>query len=138
MDSPEHQASSIDRDPGHDPSFPAVVQRLHRLTVYARWLVVLVLWLTVGPLSLWGLRDTFSLLQQYFTWAALRYGLAYHPFAAVGLALCVGMTLATLVWQSRNILFGLPKPERQRLEKQVLKIRQQGRSHPLWKWLYPQ
>lgn len=138
MDSPKHQADPIDLNPGQDPSFQAAVQQLHKLTVYARWLVVLVLWLTVGLLSLWGLRDTFSLLKQYFTWAALRYGLAYHPFAAMGLAICVGMTVATLVWQSRNILFGLPKLERQRLEKQVLKIRQQGRVHPLWKWLYPQ
>jgi hypothetical protein len=45
------------------------------------------------------------------------------------------MTLAVLIWQSRNILFGLPENEQRRLEQQVLRIREQGQSHPLWKWI---
>ncbi len=118
-----------------DPRFQAEVDRLYRLTLYGRWLVVGVLWLTIGLVSLWGLRYPISLMLDYFTWAALRYGLAFHPVAAVGLALCIGMTVAVLVWQSRNILFGLPRRERQRLEQQVSRIRQQGNSHPLWKFV---
>ncbi|MGV0028438.1 hypothetical protein [Phormidesmis priestleyi] len=120
-----------------DPGFQSAVQRLHELTVLMRWLLALGSWLTIGLLSLWDLREPIALLRQYFTWAALRYGLAYHWPASVGLGLCVGVTLSTLIWQSRNILFGLPLIERQRLEKQVLKIHQQGQSHPLWKWVYP-
>ncbi len=121
-----------------DPKFRSAVQRLHRVTIYGRWLFVLGLWLTVGSFSLWGLRYPISLLRDYFTWAALRYGLAYHPIAAIGLGLCIGMTVSVLVWQSRNILFGLPRAEQQRLEKMVLKIHQQGVSHPLWRWVAPE
>jgi hypothetical protein len=47
----------------------------------------------------------------------------------------LGVTLGILVWQIRNWLFGLPKRERKRLEKAVLRIRQQGPSHPLWKFV---
>lgn len=133
----EPQTSPDSEQPKLDANFRAAVQRLHRLTVYARWAVAALLWSTLGTLSLWNLKETISLLQQYFTWSALRYGLAYHLLAAIGLSLCVGVTVSTLVWQSRNVLFGLPQSEQQRLEKQVLKIRQQGQSHPLWKWLYP-
>jgi hypothetical protein len=118
-----------------DPKFQASIQRLHELTVLGRWLAIIALWLTVGAASLWGLRYPISLMQEYFTWAALRNGLANHPISAMGLGLCIGLTIGVLVWQSRNILFGLPKDEQERLEKMVLRIRQQGESHPLWKWL---
>lgn len=118
-----------------DPTFQQEVERLHRITVYARWLVVCLLWVSVAPLSLWGLRSEIILWQQYFTWVALKYGLAYHRLPAAGLALCIGMTAAVLLWQSRNILWGRPPEEQQRLEKQVNRIRQQGESHPLWKWV---
>jgi hypothetical protein len=111
------------------------IVRLHRLTVYGRWSFVLFLWLTVAPLSLWGLRYPISLLREYFTWSAVRYGLAYHPISAIGLSLCIGMTVAVLIWQSRNILLGLPDKDKQRLARQVQRIRQQGRSHPLWQWI---
>ncbi|MCS6813032.1 MAG: hypothetical protein NZ772_05595 [Cyanobacteria bacterium] len=120
---------------GTDNLLQHQVQRLQRLTVYTRWVVVSILWLTVGSYSLWLLRDDIVLMYQYFTWAALRYALAYQPVAAVGISLCIGMTVAVLVWQSRNILWGLPRSERQRFEQQVLRIRKQGPSHPLWKWV---
>lgn len=123
--------------PAKDPTFQAAVQRLHNLTVCGRWLTVLGLWLTVGSLSLWNLRYPISLLQDYFTWAAVRWAIVFQPLPALGLGFCVAMMIAVLVWQSRNILVGLPKLERQRLEKQVFKIREQGSTHPLWKWVYP-
>jgi uncharacterized membrane protein len=116
-----------------DPIFKQQVQRLHQLTVYGRWLVVGLLWVSIGFLSLWGLRAEIVLWRQYFTWVAVRYGLYYNPLPTFGLALCIGMTVSVLVWQSRNILLGLPSEEQQRLEKQVYRIRQQGPSHPLWK-----
>lgn len=116
-----------------DPTFRLQVQRLHRLSVYGRWLVVGLLWVSIGLLSLWGLRSEIALLRQYFTWVAVQYGLYYNPLPTLGLALCIGMTASVLVWQSRNILLGLPQQEQQRLEQQVYRIRQQGPSHPLWK-----
>ena len=124
-------SSSLD----NDPIFQAEVQRLHELTVYGRWLVVAFLWLSVGALSLWALRGEIALWLENFTWAAVRYGLVYNRLPAVGLGLCIGMTLAVLVWQSRNILLGLPRKEKLRLEQQVRRIRQQGSSHPLWRFV---
>ncbi|MGQ9870526.1 hypothetical protein [Leptodesmis sp.] len=118
-----------------DPLFREQVDRLHRVTVYARWIFAGILWLTVGSISLWGLRYPISLLREYFTWSAVRYGLVFNPYPAFGLFLCLGVTLGILVWQIRNWLFGLPKRERKRLEQAVLRIRQQGPSHPLWKFV---
>lgn len=137
MDKPEDESQKITEltDAKLDPIFQQEVERLHNLTVWGRWLLVVVLWITIAPVSLWALRDEIALLQQYFTWAALKYGLAYNTLPAVGLALCYGMTAAVLIWQSRNILWGMPLQEQRRLEKQVNRIRQQGASHPLWKWV---
>jgi hypothetical protein len=118
-----------------DPTLQTQVQRLYQLNVYARWLVVSALWLTVAPWSLWTLRREIGLWLEYFTWSVVRYGLAYHRLAAVGLGLCLGVTTAVLVWQSSNILWGLPPEQQRRLERQVRHIRDQGASHPLWKWV---
>lgn len=135
MDQPEEPSITDPEFENSDASFIQQVQRLHKLTIYGRWLFVACLWLTIAPVSLWGLRTEMALWQQYFTWVAVRYGLFYHPLSTFGLAFCIGMTASVLVWQSRNILFGLPQAEKQRLEKQVYRIRQQGPTHPLWKWV---
>lgn len=123
--------------PQQDPTFEQEVQRLHEYTVAARWVVVLLLWLTVGSFSLWALRNDIRLLSDHFTWASVRYALSlrYNPIPAIGLTFTVSMTVAVLVWQSRNILFGMPPSERSRLEQQLLRIRQQGSSHPLYSWI---
>lgn len=118
-----------------DPIFKQQVQKLYQLIVYGRWLVVALLWLTVGSLSLWGLRSEIALLLQYFTWVAVRFGLYYNPLPTLGLTFCIVMTISVIVWQSRNILLGLSPQEHKRLEQQVHKIRQQGATHPLWKWI---
>jgi hypothetical protein len=118
-----------------DPTFQIQVRRLYQLTVYARWLVVSILWLTVGSWSIWTLRREIGLWLEYFTWSAVRYALAYNRLAAVGLGLCLGATTAVLVWQSSNILWGLPPEQQRRLERQVRRIRERGSSHPLWKWV---
>ena len=120
---------------GSDPAFGRQVQRLYQLTVYSRWLLILFIWLTVVPVCLWNLRMEISLWQEYFTFAAVRYGLISHPLASLGLAFSIGMMLAVLIWQSRNILFGLSLEEKKRLENQVWRIRQQGANHPLWRWI---
>ena len=118
-----------------DGNFQSEVQGLHKLTVYGRWLTVIFLWISVGSLSIWGLRDEIALWLEHFTWAAVRYGLSFHRWPTLGLGLCLGMTLAVLAWQSRNMVRGLPLREKQGLEQQVRRIRQQGPSHPLWKWV---
>jgi hypothetical protein len=124
-----------DADDGSNQAFQQEIERLHRLTVYGRWFVVGLLWLTVGSLSLWGLRYPISLILDHFTWSAVRYGLVFHRLSAIGLAICVGSTLGVLIWQSRNILMGIPDREKKRLEQQVARIRQQGPTHPLWKFI---
>lgn len=134
MEQPEGQTPQIEQT-DLDPMFKRRVQRLHELTVYGRWLVVSILWLTVAPLSLWGWRYELSLLRSQFTWIALRYSIVYNRLPALGLGLCIAITLAVLVWQSRNILLGIPQQEQRRLEQQVRRICQQGPSHPLWKWV---
>lgn len=121
-----------------DSTFQQQVERLHQVSVSGRWLVVAGLWLTVAPVSLWNLRSEISLWLDYFTWTAVRYGLAYHRLAAMGLGLCLGMTLAVLLWQTRNLLWGRSQREQRRLEQQVLQIRRQGPSHPLWQWVCKQ
>ena len=93
------------------------------------------MWISIGSFSIWGLRDEIALWIENFTWAAVRYGLYFHRWPTLGLGLCLGMTLAVLTWQGRNIVRGLPLREKRRLEEQVRRIRQQGSSHPLWKWV---
>ena len=111
------------------------LQRLHQVAVYSRWFLVGLLWISLAPWSLWSLRSEFALWRDYFTWTAVRYGLAFNLLPAVGLTLCIALTVSTLIWQSRNILFGLPKRQRKQLKQRLLKIRQQGESHPLWRWV---
>jgi hypothetical protein len=88
------------------------------------WLFTSGLWLTVGAASIWALRRTWFQLGDYFTWAALRYGLAFNRPAAIGLGLCLGLTIALLVKESRFILFGLTRKERQDLLKALRKGKQ--------------
>lgn len=118
-----------------DQDLDLQTQRLYHLMILGRWFVIAILWLTIGILSLWGMRREISLLQEYFTWSAVRYALAYHRLPALGLALCVGMTVGALVWHSRNILCGLPPREKMRLVNHVRRIREQGPSHFLWQWV---
>ena len=118
-----------------DPELAQQVQRLHLVTVYSRWVLVLGSWLVVIPISLWQLQEEIALMQSHFTIAALRYALIFNPVCFVALAWCLGITTAVLLWQSSNILFGFSSAYRHRLEKQVRRIRKQGQSHPLWRWV---
>lgn len=82
------------------------------------------------------MRKVWEVALEYFTWSAIRVGMIFHPLATIGLGLCIGMTLSILVWQSRNIVWGLPKSEQEWLQQRILKIQQQGPSHPLWAKVY--
>ena len=111
------------------------IQKLHQLIVWGRWGVALLLWLTLAPVCLWHLRREIGLWWEHFTWAAVRYGLVHHRWSTMGLSVCIGLTAAILVWQSRNILMGFPPKYQRWLEHQVQQIQQQGPSHLLWKWV---
>jgi hypothetical protein len=119
-----------------DPDFVADLERLDVLTVRLRWAVVVGLWLTIGALSLWQMREPLWLMSQYFTWAALHYAFRFNRWSALGIMICMVMTLSVLLSQSRNILFGRSASDQERLHQQLLRIKQQGESHPLWRWLY--
>jgi hypothetical protein len=118
-----------------DPIFKNQIDNLYRINVYGRWAVIALLWSTIGVYSLWDLRYPITLILEDFTWAAVKYGLYFQPIPAIGLSLCVAMMTGTLVWQSRNSIWGLPKSELHHLTRQVCQIRKQGSSHPLWKWV---
>ncbi|MGB0562853.1 MAG: hypothetical protein ACPGVO_13770 [Spirulinaceae cyanobacterium] len=110
--------------------------QLQQAMVGLRWLVVAGLWLLILPGALWAVRDEIQLLRSHFTWVGLRYAIAYNPWVAFGLSLCLGMTTSVLVWQSRNILFGRPQREQYRLQQLLERIERQGRRHPLWHWVH--
>ncbi len=120
------------------PQFEVAIQRLHQLILWGRWLAVIVLWLGLAPLSLYALRSEVTLWFDYFTWSALRYGLAFNPMPTLGLALCLASLLSALLWQSQHALLGISDRERQRLLRRVQRIHQQGPSHPLWRWTFGQ
>ena len=115
--------------------FQQKVSRLHQLTVYGRWLFVLFSWLTFGLYALWNLKAEIALWLDYFTWAAVYYGLQFNFLPTICLTFCVAATISVLVWQSRNLIWGLPKSEKRQLEKRVEKILASGKKHPLWKWI---
>ena len=111
------------------------VQRLIEVQTYLRWIFDGVLWLTVGTASIWALRSDIELWIAAFTWAAVRISLISNSLPFLGLGLCVAMTLATLVWQSSIILWGVNQRERRSLINQVKRIKEKGKSHPLWRWV---
>jgi hypothetical protein len=118
-----------------DSNLKKQVKRLHQLTVCTRWLFVLGCWLTLGSLGIWRLQEEIGLWREHFTWVAVRYAIVYNRIPALCLAFCIGVTAATLIWQTNYTLRGLSAQQRQRLEKQVKKIQAIGPRHPLWKWL---
>ena len=117
------------------PYLKQQVKRLHRLRSIGRWLMVLVVWLVLGGYAYWTLQSEIALWRQHVTFAAIRYALAYHPRAALCLFFCIAVTIAVAIWQAQRLILGLPRRERDRLEKQVKTIQTQGKQHFLWKWV---
>ncbi|MGB5636098.1 MAG: hypothetical protein WBM86_25420 [Waterburya sp.] len=115
--------------------FEQKVAKLYQLTVYGRWLFVSVSWLTLGSYALWNLKEEIALWFDYFTWAALYYGLHFNLVPTICLSFCVGITISVLIWQSRNIIWGFPANEQRQLERKVKKIQAKGKKHLLWKWI---
>ncbi len=110
-------------------------RRLYELSLYGRWLFVLLCWLMLAPYSVWRLWKDFQLWREHFTWVAVRYAFAFNLIAAFSLFFCIGITGAVLVWQSNHLLRGLSDREKMRLENQARKIQESGSQHPLWKWV---
>jgi hypothetical protein len=109
------------------------IERLHQLTVYGRWLLVAISWILILPWALWELRETISFCQEYCTWSAVRLGLEFNPWAALGLSFCVAFPTSVLVWQSSYILRGgLSDKEKYYFTKKITKIRLQNKRN----WLY--
>ncbi|MGA1262603.1 MAG: hypothetical protein ACO331_01660 [Prochlorothrix sp.] len=119
-----------------DPAVCRAAFRLHQLQVRLRWFGHGVLWLVLLPPSLWALSPEFELWREALTWAAVRYGLLGHPWAAAALFFLIATTLETLLWQGRNILLGMPRREVLRLAEQVQTIQEKGSGHWLWPWLW--
>jgi hypothetical protein len=114
------------------------IQRLYQLTIYGRWLFVIICWLTLAPFGIWQMRETISLCQEYCTWAAIRYGMQFNPFGALALIFCIAITTSVLVWQSSHILQGgLSAKEKYYLKQKVLKIKAQGSKHWLYSLIFP-
>ncbi|MGB2927107.1 MAG: hypothetical protein WBB82_17545 [Limnothrix sp.] len=112
-------------------SFNPLTPKLKKAMVIGRWLFVLGLWLTLGSYSIWGLRGEFSLWQAHLTWASVRYGLAYNPWASLALVTCVAYTCAVLVWHSQKLLQGWSERETYRLNQTADKIAKNP-HHWLW------
>jgi hypothetical protein len=121
----EHDLKLLDRQ----------VQNLLQVQLWMRWAVVILLWSTLGAFCIWRLRSDIALWLEYFTWSAVRISLQRDRLTFLGIGLCVGMTLSTLIWQSWHILWGIRKSEYRALAKQVMQIRQTGKKHPLWRWV---
>lgn len=119
-----------------DFDFQRKVDKYYQLTIYLRWIVVVSLWLTLGVYGIWGIRHEIGLWLDYFTWSAVRYGLAFNIVPTLCLAVCIGMTLSVLLLQSRHIIWGLSDKEKYYLEQKVEKILNTGSSHPFWKWIH--
>jgi hypothetical protein len=115
--------------------FKLQVAKLHRLTVYGRWLFVLGSWLTLGTYALWQLKREIALWFDYFTWAAVYYAFHFNLVPTLCLAFCIAITVSVLSWQSRNIIWGLPSSEQHQLAKQVQRIQAKGKKHLLWRWI---
>lgn len=113
------------------------IKRLYQFNIYGRWVIVFVLWLLFIPWGIWELRETISLCQSQCTWAAIRLGLEFNPFAALSISFCLGLATAILVKQSIHILRGgFSDKEKYYLSKKVQEIRNQGEQNWLYKWMY--
>jgi hypothetical protein len=111
------------------------VLRLIEVQTYLRWIFDVFLWLTIGTASIWSLRSDIELWIASFTWVAVRMTIMYNRLPMLGIGFCVAMTLATLVWQSSVILWGVNAREKRSLVNQVKRIKEKGKSHPLWRWV---
>ena len=134
---PEELSEESSENTLGDKEVSQAIEALRQQMMRDWWRVCLVLWLTVGLLSVWWLRSQLQELIEYFTWAAVRATIHFERLPSVGLISCFALTFGLLLSESRQILFGLSAEERSRLLTKLNKINQQGSSHPQWKVVAP-
>jgi hypothetical protein len=111
------------------------IKKLHQIQMYGRWLFVLLCWLILAPLGIWGLREEISLILEHFTWAAIIYGISYNFLPSLAITFCFAITLAVLIRHSKYYLTGISPREKLQLEKKVRQINNLGAKHFLWKFI---
>lgn len=132
MTSPDRSKNSDSTATTAEQATEKAIEALRQQSITLWWKLTVVVWLTIGPLTLWQLRSEINLLLDYFTWTSVYYGLKYNFLGSLGFFLCVGLTITLLVREARHLVLGISPVERKRLEKQLARIRLQGASHPLW------
>jgi hypothetical protein len=119
-----------------DSNLDQQVAKLRRVDMYLRWLLVLLLWLTLGVWSCWEMRESLLQLTEYLSLTGLKYSLFFHLWGGGGgLILCLSLTVSSMLWQIGQSFWRLSSRERQILETRVQKIQEQGAKHPLWRWI---
>ncbi len=120
----------------NDPLLDKQVLKLYRLQWMLRWILVVILWLTIIPWGLWQFRETISLCTEYCTWANIRLGIEFNLIAGFAVSFVVAFTTSVLVGQSYDILRGGLSPQKKYyLTQKVKRIRKQGDKNILWRWL---
>ncbi len=114
-----------------EPRLRRAVVRLYWYRQRQRWRTILLLWLVLVPLCLWGLREMLGLLTDYFTWSAIRYGLAYHPLPAIGLLSTMILTTTRSLAMAWSRLIGPSQRQVRQMEAIAQQIQNQGKTHPL-------
>lgn len=113
------------------------IERLHQLTLYGRWILVGISWIFILPWALWELRETISFCQEYCTWSAIRAGIEFNPWAALGVTFCIAFATSVLVWQSSYILRGeLSDKEKYYFIEKIKKIRTKNKNNWLYRLMY--
>jgi hypothetical protein len=112
------------------------VAKLRRVDMFLRWLLVLILWLTLGVWSCWEMRESLLQLTEYLSLTGLKYSLFFHLWGGGGgLILCLSLTVSSMLWQIGQSFWRLSPRERQMLETRVQKIQELGTKHPFWRWI---
>jgi hypothetical protein len=112
------------------------VAKLRRIDMFLRWLLILLLWLTIGAWSCWQMRASIQQLSEYFSMTGLRYSLFFNLWGGgAGLIFCISLTLSSVLWQIGHSLWKVSPRERHQLEVRVQQIQNQGSKHPYWRWM---
>jgi len=120
----------------HSTTEEADIEKLYKIRIYGRWLLVLISWITLMPWGLWQFRETISLCQEHCTWSAIRLGMEFNPGGTLAITFCIGFLTSVLIWQSSHILRGgLSDKEKYYFRQEAKKIRSEGTKNPLWHWL---
>jgi hypothetical protein len=112
------------------------IAKLRRVDMCLRWLLILLLWLTLGVWSCWEMRASLLQLTEYLSLTGLKYSLFFHLWGGGGgLILCLSLTVSSILWQIGQSFWQISPRERQVLATRVQQIQDQGSKHPFWRWI---